>query len=168
MKKHTKAPLAVQAVTNHYIQIKDQTAKSAKLLGLTINPDLNWTSHTDKLCTSLKQRLGLLQRIKHKINSHKLQIVAESIFQYKIRYGVYTNPRFEFNHLVQPMDPNIARLQVIQNDMMRLLVGKKRSSHTNMEKLRKEFKMFSANQLSCYHTAIEMFNITKQILTCSA
>ena len=131
------------------------------MLGLTINPDLNWTSHTDKLCTSLKQRLGLLRRIKHKVNSHKLQIVAESIFQSKIRYGisVYTNPKFEFNHLEQPMDPNIARLQVIQNDMMRLLVGKKRSSHTNMEKLRKELKMFSVNQLSCYHTAIEMFNI---------
>ena len=57
------------------------------------------------------------------------------------------------------MDPNIARLQVIQNDMMRLLVGKKRSSRTNMEKLRKDLKMFSVNQLSCYHTAIEMFNI---------
>ena len=152
--KEKKITLDVGGETLH-------TAKSEKLLGLTINPDLNWISHTDKLCASLKQRLGLLRRIKHKINSHKLQIVAESIFQSKIRYGisVYTNPKFEFNHLEQPMDPNIARLQVIQNDMMRLLVGKKRSSRTNMEKLRKDLKMFSVNQLSCYHTAIEMFNI---------
>ena len=43
--------------------------------------------------------------------------------------------------------------------MMRLLVGKSRSSHTNMEKVRKELRMFSVNQLSVYHTAIEMFNI---------
>ena len=28
-----------------------------------------------------------------------------------------------------------------------------------MEKLRNELKMMSVNQLSCYHTAIEMFNI---------
>ena len=140
---------------------KLETTRSEKLLGLTINSDLNWSSHVDKLCSNLKQRLGLLRRIKHKINSQKLQIVAEAIFQSKIRYGisVYTNPKFEFNHLEQPMDSNIARLQVIQNDMLRLLVGKKRSSHTNMEKLRKELKMFSVNQLSCYHTAIEMFNI---------
>ena len=57
------------------------------------------------------------------------------------------------------MDPNISKLQVVQNDMMRLLVGKSRSSHTNMEKLRKDLGMFSVNQLSVYHTAIEMFNI---------
>ena len=71
----------------------------------------------------------------------------------------YTVPKFEFNHLEQSMDPNVTKLQVIQNDMMRLLVGKSRSSHTNMEKLRKELNMMSVNQLSVYHTAIEMFNI---------
>ena len=140
---------------------KLETSQSEKLLGVTINSDLNWNSHVDKLCVALKQKLGLLRRIKHKINSNKLKIVAEAIFQSKIRYGisVYTIPKFEFNHLDQTMDPNIARLQVIQNDMLRLLVGKSRSSHTNMEKLRKEQNMMSVNQLSVYHTAIEMFNI---------
>ena len=115
----------------------------------------------DKLCTTLKQRLGLLRRIKYKINSHKLQIVAEAIFQSKLRYGisVCTLRKFEFNNLERTMDPNIAKLQVIQNDMMRLLVGKSRKSHTNMEKIRKELKMMSVNQLSVYHSAIEMFNI---------
>ena len=62
-------------------------------------------------------------------------------------------------NLEQSMDPNISKLQVIQNDMLRLLVNKKRDSHTNMEKLRNKLKMMSVNQLSCYHTAIEMFNI---------
>ena len=132
-----------------------KTSKSEKLLGLHVNSDLNWTTHVDKLCTTLKQRLGLLRRIKYKINSHKLQIVAEAIFQSKLRYGisVYTIPKFEFNNLEQTMDPNIAKLQVIQNDMMRLLVGKSRKSYTNMEKVRKELKMMSVNQLSVYHVA---------------
>ena len=121
----------------------------------------HWTTHVDKLCTTLKQRLGLMRRIKCKLNSHKLQIIAEAIFQSKIRYGisVYTIPKFEFNNLEQAMDPNIAKIQVIQNDMMRLLKGTNRKSHTNMEKLRKELKMMSVNQLSVYHVAIEMFNI---------
>merc|ERR1711978_254361 len=43
--------------------------------------------------------------------------------------------------------------------MVRLLIGKNRSSHTNMEKARQNLKMMSVNQLSVYHTAIEMFNI---------
>ena len=138
-----------------------KTKESEKLLGLHINSDLNWNTHVNKLCTTLKQRLGHLRRIKSKINSHKLQIVAEAIFQSKLRYGisVYTIPKFEFNNQEQSIDPNITKLQVIQNDMMRLLVNKKRGSHTNMERLRNELKMMSVNQLSCYHTAIEMFNI---------
>ena len=138
-----------------------QTKDSEKLLGLHINSDLTWTTHVTKLCTALKQRLGLLRRIKYKVHSHKLQIIAEAIFQSKIRYGisVYTVPKFEFKNLEQSVDPNITKLQVIQNDMLRLLVNKKRGSHTNMEKVRKELKMMSVNQLSCYHTAIEMFNI---------
>ena len=138
-----------------------QTSNSEKLLGLHINSDLNWSTHVDKLCTSLKQRIGLLRRIKCKVNSNKLQIIAEAIFQSKLRYGisVYTIPKFQFNNQEQTMDPNISKLQVIQNDMLRLLVNKKRDSHTNMEKLRNKLKMMSVNQLSCYHTAIEMFNI---------
>ena len=119
-----------------------ETAKSEKLLGLLVNSDLNWTTLVDKLCTTLKRRLSLLRRIKYKINSHKLKIVAEATFQSKLRYGisVYTIPKFEFNNLEQTMDPNIVKIQVIQNDMMRLLVGKSRKSHTNMEKVRKELK----------------------------
>ena len=138
-----------------------KTSESEKLLGLTINSDLNWNTHVDKLCTSLKQKLGLLRRIKYKINSHKLQIVSEAIFQSKLRYGisVYSIPKFEFKNSEQAMDPNVAKLQVIQNDMIRLLIGKNRSSHTNMEKARQNLKMMSVNQLSVYHTAIEMFNI---------
>ena len=138
-----------------------ETSASEKLLGLIVNSDLNWTTHVDKLSTTLKQRLGFLRRIKYKVNSNKLQMIAEAIFQSKLRYGisVYTIPKFEFNNLEQAMDPNISKLQVIQNDMMRLLIGKDRKSHTNMEKLRNELGMMSVNQLSVYHVAIEMFNI---------
>ena len=74
-----------------------QTADSEKLLGLNINSDLNWSTHVSKLCTSLKQKLGLLRRIKYKIASEKLQIVAEAICQSKLRYGisVCTIPKFD-------------------------------------------------------------------------
>ena len=138
-----------------------KTSQSEKLLGLTINSDLNWKTHVEKLCSSLKQKLGLLRRIKHKINNQKLKIVAEAIFSSKMRYGmsVFTIPKFEFNNLEQTIDPNVAKLQVIQNDMIRLLIGKTRKNHTNMEKTRHKMKIMSVNQLSCYHVGIEMYNI---------
>ena len=43
--------------------------------------------------------------------------------------------------------------------MIRLLIGKNRKSQTNMEKARHQQKIMSVNQLSCYHVAIEMYNI---------
>ena len=87
--------------------------------------------------------------------------MAEAIFTSKLRYGmsVYTIPKFEFNNFEQTIDPNVAKLQVIQNDMIRLLMGKSRRNHTNMEKARHQRKIMSVNQLSCYHVAIEMYNI---------
>ena len=138
-----------------------KSKESEKLLGLNISSSLNWDIHVNKLCHTLKQRLTLLTRIKHKVNSNKLKIIAEAIFMSKIRYGisVYSNPKFEFNHLEQTMDPNLVKIQVVQNDLLRLIEGYRRSDHTNMKSLREKVKMMSVNQLSVYHTATEMFNI---------
>ena len=103
----------------------------------------------------------MLKRIKRKVNNQKMSMFADAIFQSKLRYGIaaYSRPKFEFNHLEQQMDPNVAKLQVVQNDMLRMLIGHSRQSHINMQKLREEKKVMSVNQISCYHVAIEMFNI---------
>ena len=57
------------------------------------------------------------------------------------------------------MDPNIAKIQVVHNDLLRVIYGKTRQSHTNMQKLREEHKIMSINQLSIYHVAMDMFGI---------
>ena len=57
------------------------------------------------------------------------------------------------------MDPNIAKIQVVHNDLLRVIYGKTRQSHTNMQKLREEHKIMSINQLSIYHVAMDMFSI---------
>ena len=45
----------------------------------------------------LKKRIGLLKRIKKRVPKDKLIIIAESIFNSKIRYGiaVYLKPTFD-------------------------------------------------------------------------
>ena len=73
--------------------------------------------------------------------------------------SVYTKPKYEFNNLEQTNDPNIAKLQVVQNDILRVIFGKTRNSHTNMQKLREDNKIMSVNQLSVYHATMDMYNI---------
>ena len=59
------------------------------------------------------------------------------------------------------MNENLRRLEVHQNDMLRVINGKKRSACVNMSKLRRELKVFSINQLNCYHVLIEAYDIVK-------
>ena len=102
-----------------------KSKQSEKLLGVQISSSLDWSKHVDDLCFVLKQRLGIVARIKTKVRSEKIQLFSDAIFTSKIRYcmSVYTKPKFEFNHLEQPMDPNIAKLQVVQNDLLRVIFG---------------------------------------------
>ena len=129
-----------------------------KLLGLYISSDLDWKAHVEELCTKLKQRLGLLRRIRYKIDSDKLKIVAEAIINSKIRYGiaVYGQPKLCGE---DPQSVIMQKLQVIQNDMIRMVCGYKRGQHINMESLAKKCNIMSVNQMTVYHILLEMFNI---------
>ena len=51
------------------------------------------------------------------------------------------------------------KLQVIQNNMLRTIFNYKMGDKTNMERLRNSIKMFSVNQMVCYHVLLEAFNI---------
>ena len=135
--------------------------KGDKLLGVKISSDLTWSAHVNDLCLKLYQRLSMLRRIKHKVDPSKLRIIAEAIFNSKIRYAiaVYGTPKFDFSSQEQVFDPLLKKIQVIQNDMLRLIEGKTRKNHTNMQKLRERQHMMSVNQMAIYHVALEIFNI---------
>ena len=74
-----------------------QSTKTEKLLGLHINSDFDWCNHIEELSIDLKKRIGLMRRIRERIPKEKLIIVAEAIFNSKIRYGssVYLVPVFD-------------------------------------------------------------------------
>ena len=55
------------------------------MLGVKISSDLTWSAHVNDLCLKLYQRLSMLRRIKHKVDPSKLRIIAEAIFNSKIR-----------------------------------------------------------------------------------
>ena len=147
-------------------QIK--STKTEKLLGLHINSDFNWSNHIEELSIDLKKRISLLRRIRERIPKEKLIIVAEAIFNSKIRYGscVYLVPVFDkedlkwrtYANCVTPKETYA--LQTLQNTMIRVIHGFTKSQHINMEKLRNKMKMMSVNQMVVYHTILETFNVT--------
>ena len=68
------------------------STESEKLLGLHINSSFEWSTHIEKMVIKLKQRVSVLKRIKKRIPKDKLNIIAESMFNSKIRYGIAVYP----------------------------------------------------------------------------
>ena len=143
---------------------KVESIQSENLLGLHINSNFDWCAHVEKISIDLKKRIGLLRRIKHRVPKEKLLMIAEAIFNSKIRYGcsVYLNPVFDQEELkMKKLSKNTSSLQVLQNSMLRIVFGYKINQHINMEQLRKKIRMFSINQMCIYHTLLEAYNVTR-------
>ena len=133
-------------------------------MGLHINSDLEWTTHVEKLSVELKTRIGILARIKQRMPKNKLIIISEAIFNSKIGYGIaaYITPTFEREDLKhKKLSSNASELQVLQNDMLRLILGLKQKDHINMQQVREKIKMFSVNQMHLSFT-LETYNIKRK------
>ena len=94
----------------------------------------------------------------------KLIIVAEAIFNSKIRYGiaVYLKPIYDKEDLKGGIfSENTSKLQTLQNKMIRVILGININDHVNMQKTRSKIKMYSVNQMCIYHTLLEAFNVLR-------
>ena len=141
-----------------------KSSYSEKLLGIHINSDFKFSTHVDRIGIELRKRIGILKRIKQRIPKKKLIIIAESIFNSKIRYGiaVYLKPIFEKEELkVNKLSEEARSLQTLQNRMIRTILGINVKRHVNMQHLRNKMKMFSINQMCIYHTLLEAHNVVK-------
>ena len=91
-------------------------------------------------------------------------MIAEAIFNSKIRYGitVYLNPVFDEEELkMKRSSKNAKALQTLQNIMIRLILGLDIKQHINMEEIKQKIKMMSVNQMCIYHTLIKAFNVIR-------
>ena len=96
---------------------------------------------------------------KEKVPADKLNIIADAIFNSVIRYGiaVYLVPMYEKEDLkARKLSSETYDLQVLQNNMLRLIHGLRISNRVNMLELRTEIKIMSVNQMSIYHTIMEV------------
>ena len=127
---------------------------------MKIQGDLNWDCHIEELKRKLKQRIGLLKRLRHVIPKNALKLAAEAIFTSKLRYGIasYLCPKLRDE---SGSNVILKELTVIQNDMLRAITGKKLSDHKTKESLRKETKTMSVNQIWVYHIMLETYGILK-------
>ena len=103
-----------------------------------------------------------MRRIRNRIPRRKLIMMAETMFNSKIRYGIalYLNPVFEREDVkARFLSTEARKLQTIQNNMLRMVFEYRPQDKINMEKLREDIGMFSVNQMNCYHVLLEAYNV---------
>ena len=111
-----------------------------------------------ELRKTLKKRIGVLTRLKHLVPKESLKLAAEAIFTSKIRYGIatYLRPKLkaedEGNQILK-------ELTTLQNDMLRVITGKKLSDHETIANLRRKTGTMSVNQICIYHIMLETYGI---------
>ena len=98
-------------------------AKSIKYLGVTIDEFLNWNEHTQNLNNSLKSHFSVFYNIRDYLASKHSRTIYYTMVYSKIRYGisVYGSTKSE----------NINKVQVLQNRLLKILLGKKWRYPTN-------------------------------------
>ena len=75
-------------------------------------------------------------------------------------------PVFEEEELkTEYLPAETKQLQTVQNDMIRAICGYRRSQHVNMKKVRDKYKLMSVNQISLYHTILEVYNVINKSTT---
>ena len=119
----------------------------------------------EKVSIELRKRTGLIKRVSNRLPRDKVFLAAESIFNSVIRYGicVYLTPTYEKEDVkIKKLPSNTKKLQVLQNNMIRVIMGLKLEHQTNMEELRNKIRMMSVNQICVYHTLLEAFNVSRK------
>jgi hypothetical protein len=76
---------------------------------------------------------------------------------------VYLIPIFDREEVkMEKLPPNTKELQIVQNSMVRAILGLKQADHVTMSEVRNKIRMFSVNQMAVYHTVMEAYNITNK------
>ena len=91
-------------------------------LRVTLDETLNWNEHVDKLCKSLLKYFGTFNQIKHKVTTK----IAHQIY-----YAfIYSRIRFEIGVYGSCSETNMNRIQMIQNQSLKLILKLDRRTPT--------------------------------------
>ena len=123
-----------------------------KFLGLTLNENLSWKPHTDKLANKISKYIGILNRLKRYLPSHILKIIYCSIIHSNLNFSILA------------CGYNCGRLKKLQKRAIKIISNNRYNSHTEpvMKKLEilKLEDLFKLNMLKWY------FNYKKNKLPC--
>ena len=114
-----------------------------KFLGLTIDENLDWNPHLQKISNKVSRTLGVMCRLKNYLPVHILRLLYNSLVLPYLQYGILT---WGFK---------IGRIEKLQKRAVRIITCSKYNAHTEplfkTLNLLKVSDMFTLNLLKMYY-----------------
>ena len=102
-------------------------------LGLTINENMNWKSHSSKIANKISRTLGVMNRLKRYLPMAAMKLMYDSLILSHLQFGI-TCWGFDWNRIFK-----------LQKRAMRIMTNKKFNAHT--EPIFKELKMLKIKDI---------------------
>lgn len=112
-------------------------------LGLTINENLSWKAHSDKIAIKISKACGILNRLKHFLPQHIMRIIYCSLVQSNLNYSLLAWG-YDYNRVVK-----------LQKKIIRIICCSTYNAHTEPlfkgMRLLKVEDIFKINVLKFYY-----------------
>ena len=145
---HTKGT-RLNFIPNIYINgIEIERVADFNFLGLTINENLSWKPHVNKISNKISKYSGILCRLKHFLPTHILRTIYCSIIQSNLNYSLLAWG-FDCNRLIK-----------LQKKILRIISSSNYNAHT--EPLFKNLKLLKLTDLMKINTLKFYYKLKNQ------
>ena len=124
--------------TIEFLEYEIKRTPYIKFLGITIDENLSWYLHIDDVCNKLRSLFHIFYNIRDYLSKKEIQAIYYALVYSRIKYGI--------NVYGQAGSTKIERIQILQNQLLKVLSGKCYRYPT--EKLHKEFELLLVKDLA--------------------
>ena len=115
------------------------------MLGLKISNDLKWDTHIKDVCNDIRKKIGVISRLRGKLNAKQLITIGDGLIGTKIRYcaGIFGKPRLSEE---SPVNESMKTIQMLLNRASRLINNVKLTDRVSIRDLTESCPWISLNR----------------------
>ena len=109
-----------------------------KFLGVILDENLTWNNHINEICNKLKRLFHIFYNIRHLLSKDNIKTIYYALIYSRIKYGISVYG--------QACNTKLKRIQKLQNQLLKVLSGKKFRFPT--DELHDEFELLTVKDIS--------------------
>ena len=131
-----------------FLNYKIKRTTHIKFLGLTLEQNLTWNHQINEICNKLKRLFHIFYNIRDYLSKENIKTIYYTLIYSRIKYGITLYS--------QAPKRQIKKIQILQNQLLKVLSGKKYRFSTN--ELHNEFNLLKVTDIAKQETVSFVHN----------